>query len=224
MELVKLQEVNGKNVVATTSWRIAEVFKKKHFHVVKLIEIEINKGLFNASNFSVSSCLDNSGRTRKMYWIDEIFTYSLIGGFTGTNADQWKIQYVQAFIAMKDKISKKNALHPADVFKDFFRVAELLGLNKKQAAIHANIATKTETGEDVLANMGYKVTTESMTVHLSKALVKKGLITRGSDGVNWALTPKGIEAGGKQVFQEVGGKVKQSIEWASTISELLSTN
>ena len=229
-QLVKLQEVNGKNVVATTSLKIAEVFDKEHFNVIKDIETEINKGLFNRINFEAVNYKDKKGESRKMYILDEEFTTFLTMGFTGDRADQWKLQYIRAFNAMKNEIHKRGELHPADDFVKYHSLAGVLGLKAEQAAIHANHATRKETGKDVLSLMEIKFEVEAKTMCISdilrgtgisgrkvnQILLDKGFIAKDVAG-NWALTSKGIGAGGKIVSQEGGGKMRQSIEWPTSI-------
>lgn len=235
-QLVKLQEVNGKSVVATTSLKIAEVFEKEHFHVIRDIETEINKGLFNQSNFGVSSYKDSSGKSNKMYILDEEFTTFITMGFTGSKADQWKLQYIRAFNAMKNEIHKRKELHPADEFAKYHALAGLLGLKKEQAAIHANHATRNETGKDVLALMELKFEVESKTMsitnHLHKAgikltpakanliLLNAGYLT-GKPG-EWKLTELG-ETIGKLVSQESNGKMRESIEWTDEVIYIIQS-
>jgi hypothetical protein len=232
-QLVKLESIAGNNVVATTSLKIAEVFEKNHFDVIKLIEIEINKGLFGARNFSVSSYKSEQNKEIKMYLLDERFTTFLTMGFTGDRADQWKLQYIDAFNAMKDEIHKKKELTTGGVFKDFHSIAEVLGLSKEQAAIHANHATRKKTGDDVLALMEYKVITgtryQSLTKWLegagisavkgNKVLSDKGYLVKDLSN-QWTLTKLG-ETIGHLVTQEAGGKMRQSIEWSEEVVNVI---
>ena len=229
-QLVKLQEVNGKNVVATTSLKIAEVFEKEHFHVIRDIETEINKGLFNQSNFGVVDYKDKKGELRKMYVLDERFTTFITMGFSGDRADQWKLQYIDAFNAMKNEIHKRKELTTGDVFKDFYGIAEVLGLKKEQAAIHANHATRNEIGKDVLALMELKFEVEakttSITNHLHAAGVKlspakTNLILLNAGYLNgkpgeWELTELGKTIG-KLVSTESNGKMRTNIEWTDEV-------
>jgi phage regulator Rha-like protein len=69
--LVKFERVNEKSVPATTSKMIAKVFGKNHFDVIRGIEIEINKGLFNRSKITAVTEKDAKGEERKMYILDE---------------------------------------------------------------------------------------------------------------------------------------------------------
>jgi hypothetical protein len=145
--------------------------------------------------------------------------------------------YTRFLIACEGEVIRRvSKLHPADEFAKYHSLAGLLGLKAEQAAIHANHATRKKTGDDVLALMEYKVTTESRTMSLSKILQgtdissrkgnqilsNKGFIAKDSNGVNWVLTPKGIEAGGKLVSQEFGGKMRQSIEWTESILDYIA--
>ena len=231
-----MKKLMEKNIPATTSKMIAEVFKKNHFDVIRDIEVEINKGLFTASNFAVSSYKDDSGKGNTMYILDERFTTFLVLGFTGDKADQWKLDYIDAFAQMRDKLSGKTRqeLTTGETFKDFFSVAETLGLKKEQAAIHANHATKKETSKDVLALMEIKFDIEEKTQSVTNWIKEEGLkITakkaneilfskgylKGKAG-EWELTEKGKEIG-KLVSQEAHGKMRESIEWTKKVTDVI---
>jgi Rha family phage regulatory protein len=105
-KLVKFEEISGKSIPATTSKVIAEVFKKNHFHVIRDIESYIESGEFNQSNFGCVTEKDAKGEERKMYILDERFTTFLVLGFTGDKADQWKLEYIDAFAEMRKKLSE----------------------------------------------------------------------------------------------------------------------
>lgn len=237
--LVNIEVIGSQNVPSTTSLKIAEVFGKEHFHVIRDIENLIDTGELNQSNFGCVNYKDKKGEYRKMYILDETFTTVLLMGFTGKEAVKWQVAYAKEFQNMREEIQNKPAkrafLTVGDTFKDFLSVAEALGLKKEQSAIHANHATKKKTGDDVLALMELKFTvdepTASITVHLGKSglnitpvkankiLLDKGYLA-GRPG-DYSLTEKGKTIG-KLVSQEAHGKMRTSIEWNSDVIKVLS--
>jgi Rha family phage regulatory protein len=233
-QLVKLESIAGNNVNATTSLKIAEFTGLLHKNVLQSIENLIPSGKFNELNFQPVDYKDKKGEKRKSYILDEKFTSILLMGMTGEKALDWKIAYTEAFQEMRSELSKPKtaSLTTGDVFKDFHSIAEVLGLKAEQAAIHANHATRKKTGDDVLALMEIKFEVEAKTMCISDILQGTGISGRKGNQIlldegfiakdvagNWALTPKGIGAGGKIVSQEGGGKMRQSIEWPTSIRE-----
>ncbi len=116
LELVKFEDINGQNVLATTSLKIAEFFEKNHFDVIRGIEVEINKGLFDGSNFAVVEYKDKKGEMRKMYILDERFTTFLIMGFTGSKADVYKLKYIDEFARMRKELQESVKRVKGDPF------------------------------------------------------------------------------------------------------------
>lgn len=237
-ELVKFEKVNEKSVPATTSKMIAKVFGKEHFHVIRDIETYIESGEFNQSNFGCSSYISEQGKETKMYILDEDFTAILIMGFTGKEALKWKKAYQTQFREMREQLTggskTRQSLTTGETFKDFFLVAETLGLKKEQAAIHANHATRKKTSEDVLALMEIKFETEEKTQSVTNWIKDEGLkitarkaneilfnkgFLKGEAG-NWELTEKGKSIG-KLVSQEAHGKMRESIEWTKKVIDVI---
>lgn len=109
-----LQEENGQVVVSSRV--VAERFIKRHSDVVRAIENKI--ALFNENNltqncvqyFMQSNYKDDSGKSNKEYLLTrDGFTF-IVMGFTGTEADKWKLKYIEAFNKMEKCIKKNNNL------------------------------------------------------------------------------------------------------------------
>lgn len=100
--------------VTTTSLKIAEIFGKRHDHVIRDIEsLQIHdnwrKPNFGETSFDVPQ--PNGGiRKCKMYIITRDGFTILAMGFTGAKAMQFKIAYIEAFNAMETKLQSMNAL------------------------------------------------------------------------------------------------------------------
>ena len=107
--LVQKSEIGSKIVLATTSLKIAEVFGKKHFIVLRDIEKLIDSGKFSEYNF-VFSTYQGERRQEKMCILDELFTTVLLMGFTGSSALDWKIAYTKEFHRMREELSKPKVL------------------------------------------------------------------------------------------------------------------
>ncbi len=83
-----------------SSLNIAEVFEKKHKHVLRTIEAE--KSNFTEPNFGLSEYKDPTGRTVHFYLLDERFATFLITGFSGNRAKKFKLAYIDEFIRMRE--------------------------------------------------------------------------------------------------------------------------
>ncbi len=89
----------------TTSLKVAEVFGKQHAHVLRAIrELEVPDD-FRASNFGLAEFADAQGKKRPMFHITRDGFTLLAMGFTGKEAMQFKIAYIEAFNAMEREIS-----------------------------------------------------------------------------------------------------------------------
>lgn len=94
--------------VVTTSLKIAEVFQKPHYDVLKSIRsLECSKS-FQDGNFSFSFYLrklpNNATKKEPMYYITrDGFTF-LAMGFTGKIAAKFKEAYINAFNEMEEKL------------------------------------------------------------------------------------------------------------------------
>ena len=102
MDLVEI--VNDKIVVS--SRQVAEKFEKEHYNIVRLLTSKLtgaNKDrLFQ--HFSKTSYKDASGKSNPMYLMDRDGFSFLVMGFTGDKADEWKLNFIDAFNAMEAKL------------------------------------------------------------------------------------------------------------------------
>lgn len=135
MENLKNQSANGLISIVdgramTTSLKIAEKFGKEHKDVLRKIREKMN--LFTERNFTLSEFIDTTGRKLPMYELDRDFTTFLIMGFTGKQADKWKLDYINAFNTMEDML-KTGGVNNISVAKGeielFETTARILNLN-----------------------------------------------------------------------------------------------
>ncbi len=96
------------NETVTTSLLVSEKFKKDHKNVLSKIE-SLNKQITSLflsplNYFDKTEYTDSKGQKRPMYYINRDGFTLLAMSFTGTEALQWKIKYINAFNAMEQKL------------------------------------------------------------------------------------------------------------------------
>ena len=103
-----------KGIPVTTSLKVAEKFKKSHDNVLKAIR-SLQNSLVNfdepnlmaeksATGFFRETTYKNRGKEYPMYEMDRDGFSLLVMGFTGKEALQWKIDYINAFNSMENFI------------------------------------------------------------------------------------------------------------------------
>ena len=111
----------GKDYVARVdSRKIAEVFDKNHFDVLRSIKRIIGEDSgystdFTERNFAVSKYVDETGRKLPCYLLTRDGFVALAMGFTGKKADGFKEQYIKLFNEMEQRILTIQSLadqHP----------------------------------------------------------------------------------------------------------------
>lgn len=103
-ELVTL--TGNSNQPVTTSKKIAEVFEKRHDHVLRDIET-LAGGIPNfGETFQKTNYIhEQNGQEYPMYYITRDGFSLLAMGFTGQKALQWKIKYIEAFNLMEKQLN-----------------------------------------------------------------------------------------------------------------------
>lgn len=93
--------------VVTTSLALAEVFEKKHQHVLRDID-----ALKDVSNFGQmffgSNEPDSYGRNRRIYFMNRDGFTLIAMGYTGSKAMEFKLKYIEAFNQMEKKIKEET--------------------------------------------------------------------------------------------------------------------
>ena len=106
-ELVNAVELKDGKAV-TTSLKIAEVFGKRHDHVLKSIRSLDCSDDFRAPNFREAEYTDAQGKPRPMFFVTRDGFTLLAMGFTGKAAMQFKVAYIEAFNAMERTIKEST--------------------------------------------------------------------------------------------------------------------
>ena len=107
MDLVEIRN----NQVVVNSRDVAEHFSKRRDHVIRDIENLIKKDVPKiGAMFQQVELPDSYGRMQKAYYMDRDGFSLLVMGFTGAEAIEWKLKYIEAFNAMEKKLKNPLAL------------------------------------------------------------------------------------------------------------------
>jgi Rha family phage regulatory protein len=158
MELVIVN--HGK--ATTTSLKVAEYFSKQHKNVIQTIENLLqDQDVSSRLNFQPSNYVDSTGRTLPMYELDRDGFTLLAMGFTGKQALQFKLSYIDAFNKAEQIIKgmipapqSRPEIEAADIFKTYNEIGKLIGFDENMAAFSANHATTKIMNVNVLELMG----------------------------------------------------------------------
>lgn len=102
----KLSFVNEKNgQPVTTSRKVAEVFGKEHYNVLRDIESLDCSEEFNALNFEVVNYKDKKGEKRPEYRMTKDGFTFLVMGYRGKKAAKFKEAYIKQFNEMASFIN-----------------------------------------------------------------------------------------------------------------------
>ncbi|HEF2002897.1 TPA: Rha family transcriptional regulator [Campylobacter jejuni] len=127
--LINKQEVQfgtKGNQIFCTSLDVAKVFGKNHFHVLRDIENILNDlreigTSQDLSNFGLVKYKDKKGEFRPAYQISRDGFSLLAMGFTGKEALQWKILFIDAFNEM-EKLLQKEIKSPNKYLTDLMEL------------------------------------------------------------------------------------------------------
>lgn len=92
---------------ATSSLKIAEIFKKRHKNVLRDIESLDCSSDFNGLNFQPVEYKDAKGEMRKSYFMTKDGFMFLAMGFTGKKASQIKESFIRRFNELEAGLNKR---------------------------------------------------------------------------------------------------------------------
>ncbi|CAI2685055.1 Rha family transcriptional regulator [Apilactobacillus kunkeei] len=96
------------NQAVTDSIQVAKTFEKRHDHIIRNIE-KLKKDIPNFGEmFLEGETKDSYGRNRKTYFMTKDGFTLLAFGFTGKKANEFKLDYIQAFNKIESYINKHN--------------------------------------------------------------------------------------------------------------------
>ena len=137
--------------LVVSSLQVADDFRKEHKTVLRNIENLAAQNCITKSMF-YEATYDNRGKKYPMYIMNRDGFSLLVMGFTGKDALDWKLKYIDAFNKMEKKIKEQSKLQSAKDNTDKLLVAQSKYMNAKArvAAIWLKL------GERVLANAEYQ--------------------------------------------------------------------
>lgn len=94
----------------TTSLQVAEAFDKQHKDVLEAIDNKIQSAENSAhyqNMFAVGEYKDSRGRAQRMYYMNRDGFSFIAFGFTGRQADDFKLKYIDAFNKMEGHIKQQ---------------------------------------------------------------------------------------------------------------------
>lgn len=160
--MTNLVEVNNEQVV-TTSIMVAETFGKQHKHVlrdIRTLEKDVpNFGLM----FLEGETPDSYGRMRKTYFMNKDGFTLLAMGFTGKEALEFKVKYINAFNKMEEHIKATEAKVHSYMIDDPIARAELwITEHKEKIMLEEKVkeyTPKVKHYEDVMSSENLLTTT-----------------------------------------------------------------
>lgn len=111
---------NENNTVWVESTVVAEKFAKSHNHVIRDIEEILSKSdcpNLDGEMFIETTYKNSRGKTYKSYLMNRDGFSLLAMGFTGKEAFQWKIKFINAFNKMEEKLKQSNTLTEEEKLK-----------------------------------------------------------------------------------------------------------
>ena len=143
---VKVVTINGEELVVTSSRDVANDFGKEHKDVLVKIRGKVRKdgrvevgliqgmedvGEIPSNYFIENECEDSYGRTQVEYLLTRDGFSLLVMGFTGKEALQWKLQYIQDFNEMerqlheiKEKVEEQGSISKEEFYEIHFANAK----------------------------------------------------------------------------------------------------
>ena len=135
---VDITTYNGNLVVS--SRRVADNFGKQHKHVLEAIENIKAENSALIDMFYETSYKAGTGKSYKEYLMNRDGFSLLVMGFTGKEAMEWKIKYIEAFNAMEKKLSKPQLTLMEQMAQGLLAAQQLLS-EEKEARLKAEQKT-----------------------------------------------------------------------------------
>lgn len=126
---VKVVTFNGEKVIATSSRMVAQDFGKRHADVIR--SVEAIKEEMSTTQFCVlffeSLYKASNGKMNKEYLLTRDGFSLLVMGFTGKEALQWKLKYIEDFNEMerqlhevKEKVEEQGSITKEEFYEIHF--------------------------------------------------------------------------------------------------------
>ena len=117
---MNLQNINGKILVSSND--VADTFGKRHDSVLRDIDNLIKSAKSDSTKlwsemFIESTYLNSRGKQYRCYLMNRDGFSLLAMGFTGNEALEWKLKYINAFNTMEEKLKSGNYLSDEERWK-----------------------------------------------------------------------------------------------------------
>lgn len=97
--------------IYTTSLKVTEFSNKRHTEVLRAIEnkVKLLPVDFSRRNFALAEYLDAQKKPRRMYEMTEEGFALTMMGFTGKEAVQWQVMFIEAFMSQRAELQAATA-------------------------------------------------------------------------------------------------------------------
>ena len=171
MSEIILKEENGQ--VLASSREVAEKFGKQHNSVLKTIYGENRKGehingladeILASGNpltkYFIESEYENRGKKYKECLMTRDGFSLVVMGFTGNNAIEWKLKYIDAFNKMEEELRKQSSKALPTTYKEaLLQLLEQVEKNEKLEEERKILLPKADYHDEVLKKDGLITTT-----------------------------------------------------------------
>ena len=171
MSEIILKEENGQ--VLASSRDVAEKFGKQHNSVLKTIYGENRKGehingladeILASGNpltkYFIESEYENRGKKYKECLMTRDGFSLVVMGFTGNNAIEWKLKYIDAFNKMEEELRKQSSKALPTTYKEaILQLLEQVEKNEKLEEERKILLPKADYHDEVLKKDGLITTT-----------------------------------------------------------------
>lgn len=216
MDEIILSNKDGQ--IFASSRDVAEKFKKKHAEVLYAIEGRIDKnnkiknngllmsGISQLSTmFIKNNYVDSMGRTKYEYFMNRDGFSLLCMGFTGKEALEWKLKYINAFNKMEEELRKQSSKALPTTYKEaLLQLLEEVEKNEKLEEERKVLLPKAEYHDEVLNKDGLITTTVvakdlgfKSAAKLNQVMFLNGIIFKNKSGTwcpyadyEWLITKK----------------------------------
>lgn len=181
-ELINIQNKDG--VAVVSSRVVAYDFDKRHSDVLRSIE-DLNKEMSTTQNcvlFIESQYKASNGKMNKEYLLTGDGFSLLVMGFTGKEALQWKLQYIEAFNKMEEQIKQASHNPYANLSQE---LQSIIMLDQKQQMLEQQVQSVQQKVHEIEENAPLEPGEYSLVSRRVSSRVYEVKNERG-----WALTQK----------------------------------
>ncbi len=154
-----VEQTNGQLV--TNSLLVAEKFNKRHDAVIRSVKRLLEDSPQNCGEYFVlSNYTDESGKSNPMYIMNRDGFSLLVMGFTGKDALNFKLEFIEAFNRMEQKLKSQQNAIPSSFSEALMlaaRQAEQIELQQKELK---QAAPKVEYFDEVLQSKNTYTSTQ----------------------------------------------------------------